>query len=175
MALALGDDWEVRLATEQGTFHRPFARVIQVPSIELVPESWSRTLVLSSYQIVAFPVEATSADVGMIQALNVVEAFWNAFTGPGIDVAHPARIPLYDYSTIPLDGPLAYASPINRFYNDYLKLEGAPDITPYQDPQDELLWSVAANIRVSWLRSSVVLSPGNPVQSVRANSSWETP
>lgn len=170
VALALGPQWEVRMATEKGTFNRPYARTIQVPSIEVVTEAFMRVRIQSAYQIVAFPEQGATAEDGLMNALAAVEALTTALA-PGVDMGRTARIPLYDYAGIPLTGPDAAATETNRDPRDFMKLEGQADIVPYQDPDDDTLWSVAANIRMSWLRSAAVPSAAPMTVSVGVEAS----
>lgn len=171
-ALALGDEWEVRLSSEKGVFNRPYARVAQVPSFSFIPQRLPVVKVLSSYQIVCFPAPGASADVSQLDALGVIDLLWTAFSGPGVqgpgapamrapvDPTRPYthRVPLYDYAGVPLDGPAAFVDETHRDPRDFLHVEAPPDISPFNDPADERLFSVAANIRMSWLRSAAVPS-----------------
>jgi hypothetical protein len=174
IALALGPQWEVRLSSEKGTFNRPYARVIQVPSIELVIESWIASRMQAVYQIVCFPEVGQNADESQANMLEAVDLLWQAFGGQGVEGGRIARVPLYDYYGIPLTGPEAFAVADDRKTYDFLKVEGAPSFVPTQDPDDELLWSVGCNITMSWLRSAVVPSTGNTAESVTATSDGST-
>jgi hypothetical protein len=148
-------DFEVRMSSEKGTFARPSATVLMVPSMQLVSESWVTSRLQATFNVTVYPLQGPSPEASQAAALAVVDALWNAFSGPGVALGHPYRVPLYDYDGVPVSGPGAFADESARHYADYLKVEGPPEVTPVQNPDDELLWSVAANIRMSWLRPSL--------------------
>ena len=56
VAMALGDDWEIRLGREEGAFERPFARVWQVAgsTYPLTGGSWLSDVV-QPFVISAYP------------------------------------------------------------------------------------------------------------------------
>lgn len=168
VALALGPDWEVRLAVEKGTFNRPQAQIIQIPSVQTFTESWHVTRIQTVHQVMAYPAAGQTAEDSLANALDAVELLAEAYTGPGVGAGYTARVPLYDYAGIPLLGPESAALESDRKYNDFMKLEQPPNFTPYQDPQDEMLWSVMGNITMSWLRNAAVRSGGPTAVSVTA-------
>lgn len=180
-AIALGGDWEVRLSSELGTFNRPYARVTQVPSIQMLTPRWNLTKYIASYSIVAYPSQMADADASHIEALRVADLFWVALAGPGVGTpvirapadgsrGRPSRIPLYDYDGIALDGPQAFADETKRDSRDFLHMEGPPEVVVANDPDDETMYSVAANIRMSWLRSAAVPSTAPTLQSIEAGA-----
>lgn len=155
VALAVGPDWEVRLSSEKGVFARPYARVAQIPSFQFVPLRLPVVRILSSYQIVLYPTPGLSADESQLSALSAMDLLWNAFSGPGVGMGRTERVPLYNYDGVALT---AGADESHRAAHDFMLVESPPSVTPYVDPANELLWSVAANIRMSWLRSAAVPS-----------------
>jgi hypothetical protein len=176
-ALALGDDWEVRASTEKGAFQRPGARVALVPSVQLMTTRWNLSKFVASFAIIAYPLKFPEADASQLEALRVTDLLWMAYAGPGVGnpVIRPAmdshrgrpyRVPLYDYDGVPLDGDDAFADESRRDPRDFLHIEGQPEVTTVNDPGDELLYSVAANIRMSWLRSAAVTSTAPIVERV---------
>lgn len=168
VAIALGDTWEVRLAVEKGTFNRPYAQIFQIPSIQPFTESWHVTRIQTVHQVMAYPAPGATAEESLANVLDAVELLAEAYTGPGVGMGYTARIPLYDYAGVPVTGPQSGVLETARKYNDFMKLEQPPNFTPYQDPQDELLWSVMGNITMSWLRNAAVRSGGNTAESVTA-------
>lgn len=180
-ALALGPEWEVRLSTEKGTFQRPGAQVQQVPNVQMVTQRWSQAKFVAGYQIMCYPVAMPTADQSQLEALRVLDLLWVAFAGPGagsptirrpVDSQRglPFRVPLYNYDGIPLFGPAAFAAETARDPRDFLHMEGQPEVTVTPDPGDETLYSVAANIRMSWLRSAAVPSGQPTTGSVRVGA-----
>jgi hypothetical protein len=177
-SVALGPDYEVRMAQEKGTFNRPYARVVQVPNIQLVTQRWDRAKLIASYNIVAYPVPGVNADASLLAAMDVAEKLWLAFAGPGVGnptmrrqvdsnmQGRPSRVPLYDYAGVPLDGPAAFVDETRRDPRDFMRVEGAPEVSPFADPDDERLFSVAANIRMSWMRFAAVPSSQPTVSDV---------
>lgn len=166
VAQAFGSAWEVRLSKQKGDFYRPFVRVTQVPTLTVVAESFTVIRLTSAYQVVAFPERQATVDGSQMTALAAVETLYQAFTGPGVGKGRVYRVPLYDYDGIPFTGPDAFATENDRVYCDFLKVEAPPDVQMNQDDDDDYLWSVAANIRMSWLRSAAVPSPGETITRV---------
>lgn len=170
VAMAFGDAWEVRLSQQKGDFYRPFVRVTQMPTLTMNAESAVNIRLTSAYQVVAFPSSQSTVDDSQANALAAVDTMYQAFTGPGVGKGRVYRVPLYDYTGIPYVGPEAFATENDRVYCDYLKVEGPPDITLNQDDDDDYLWSIAANIRMSWLRSAAVPSTGRTIVRVDAEA-----
>jgi hypothetical protein len=177
VAIALGDDVEVRMSGEKGVFHRPFAKVTQVPSVQMTVESWHTAKIIAAYQVTVFPVRKDSADESQQEVQRLAERLWVAFGGPGVGTptlsrvadptrGFPMRIPLYDYEAIAVRGPAAFATEADRDPRDFMKLEAPPALQLTQNDDDELLWSIAANIRMSWLRSAAVPSTASTTVSV---------
>jgi hypothetical protein len=168
VALTLGDEWEVRLSTEKGTFNRPYARVIQIPSVQYIVESFHNVKMQSVYQVMMFPKIGQNADESQMLALQAADQFWVAFASDFqlVGRGRNSRIPLYDYSGIPMTGSDSGALESDRLYNDFMKLEQPPNITPYQDPADETLWSVMANITMSWTRSALLPSTAPTARAI---------
>lgn len=158
VSLALGPDWEVRLSNEKGAFRRPFARVLLLPGITFPAQSFVVVKVIATMQIVAFPKRGVSPDASQLAAMDVVEQLWVAFGGPGVAEGHIYRVPLYDYAGVPISGPDSGVDETHRQPHDYMRVEAPPSVDPNVDPDDDSLWSVTANIRMSWVRSAAVPS-----------------
>lgn len=176
-ALALGPDYQVRMSTEKGVFARPAARVVQLPSLQMLTARWNVAQLTASYNIVAWPMPGTSADASNLAALDAADKLWTAFAGPGVGSptirrpadstrGHPYRIPLYDYDGIPLDGATAFAPESARDPRDFLHMEAPPEVQVLNDPDEETFFAVAANIRMSWVRWAAVPSAQPVLQRV---------
>lgn len=186
VALALGPDWEVRLSSEKGTFNRPYARVALVPSMEFSTVRLPQTQIIASFTITALPVPGVTADESQVEAMRVADLLWSAFSGPGVQgVGKPAmrvpldsnrpytnRVPLYDYTGVPLTGASAAVDETARSPNDFLRVVSPPNVVPMPDPASELLWAIAANIRMSWLRSAAVPSTASTTTSVTSGAQF---
>ena len=77
-------------------------------------------------------------------------------------ISHPMRVPLYDYDGVGINAPALEA---DRERGDYLRITEPPSVSRMVDEHDDLMWAVAANIRLSWRRSSVVPSVQPLIQS----------
>jgi hypothetical protein len=170
VALTLGDGWECRLSNQKGDFYRPFARVTQVPTLAVNAETSYRIKLTSAYTVVAYPEKQTTVDDTQYAAFQTMELLALAFAGPGVGYGRVYRIPFYDYDGIPYTGPDSYATEADRDPRDFLKVEGVPDLAINQDQDDDYLWSVTANIRMSWLRSAAVPSTAETIVRVDAEA-----
>jgi len=81
-------------------------------------------------------------------------------------VSGPMRIPLYDYSAVSASQG---ASDVARNRNDYLRITEPPAVSRLSDDQDDLMWVVAATIRMSWRRSSGVVSDLPLIRSINTS------
>lgn len=178
VAVAVGDDWEVRPSQERGVFNRPYARIAQVPSLQMVTQRWDVSKLLTTFNILLYPALGADADASHLEAMRVADVMWTAFAGPGVGSpvvrtpvdshrGRPYRVPLYDYDGIALGEP---ADETRRDPRDFLHVEAAPEIQTFIDPQEERAYTLAANIRMSWLRSAAVPSGAPTVQTVTSGA-----
>ena len=172
-ALALGDEWEVRMTDEEGAFKRPFCRVGAIPtggSVRMEGARFMRTT--QRFALVAYPIEKATPDEARLEAARVEELFMLAF-GQGVHTpsyrysthrGHPKRIPLSDYDGIALEEP---ATEGDREPNDFLIVSDDPSIGSLKDEEDDLLYAVTVDLAAWWVRSVAVTAPGShPVESV---------
>lgn len=81
-------------------------------------------------------------------------------------IAAPMRIPLYDYAGLPDN---VATNDVRRQRNDYLRIVEPPSVSRMVDEHDDLMWAVAANIRMSWRRSTAVTSDLPIIRSVNTS------
>jgi hypothetical protein len=176
LALALGPGWEVRLSEEKGAFRRPFARISLVPSLAAETIGWRYSKLTGAWQIAAFPVRGASPDEAQMSALVVHDLLVVAFAGQGFDPGSwpfaldptrgiPHRIPLFDYSQAAIRGAGAAVTQADRAPSDFMRVEGVPEVQVIQSEADERLFSLAANIRMSWTRSAAIPSSASTTKS----------
>lgn len=276
MALGLGDEWEVRLNSEEGAFKRPFCRIDLPGSTSLALAGQSTTDVEMAAAMVLYPKESTTASQALFRAMDVEETLYVIFnqgvatlppvgtvtatkqatgtltgdyryvvcaknrygkttasapvdvTGvsgrvkltwsvypeatsyqvfratpdvpagkerflletddeqtedgivyddgsltpvpntrpPYVNTARlgaPLRVPLYDYDGVSVNSG---ASDLLRPRGDFMRITEPPSLSRLSDDKDDLMWVVAANIRLSWRRSNVVTSALPIIRSV---------
>lgn len=81
-------------------------------------------------------------------------------------ISAPMRIPLYDYYGLDAN---TGASDLRRQRNDYLRIVEPPSVSRMVDEHDDLMWAVAANIRMSWRRSTAVTSDLPIIRSINTS------
>lgn len=150
VAVALGDAWEVRLAREEGAFDRPFCRVWQVAgtTYPLTGGKWLADIV-SPFVIAAYPVAGATPDDAFLGAQAVEEQLFHTFRA-GVGDGHPLRVPLCSYNGRALDEPGVWNPPAFMRVSDL-------STQPFQDPDDNLLWTVTCDVRLTWRRLAATI------------------
>lgn len=155
VAVALGDEWEVRLSREEGAFARPFARVWQVAgtTYPLTGGRWLADMV-QPFVIAAYPEAGRDPDQAMLFAQKVENTLYTAFR-VGVENGRPLRVPLYNYYRVRhWDAGEWYPRAFMRV-NDL-------STQPFPDPDDNLLWTVVCDVRLAWRRLAET-TPARPV------------
>jgi len=144
VAIALGDDYEVRLLTEQGTFKRPAAQVMDTTANDLTGPRHTIDN-LQSFSVHVFPEPGESVQESLGLAAVVENTMTDAFR-IGLAGGHACRIPLFDYEDVAWDeGTDA------RSYPDYLRVRDC-SVQRVQNPTEELLFTVTCDLRLAWRR-----------------------
>lgn len=159
-ALMLGDDWEVRLPGEEGTFERPFARVVVADAAQYRAATKYLTEAFAPFAVYTYPAKGATADEALMGALGVEEMLFQGFHVGVPDEGSPMRVPLYDYDGVPLSEPS-----LARFEHDYLRVSDL-STRHFADPDDRTLWSVVTDVRLSWRRTVLPVATGLPVTAV---------
>lgn len=159
VALALGDDWEVRLWTEVGTFALPYAKVTQAGEVTTTGGAVFVTQ-QAAFSVVAWTLPAETVEQAQEQARDVEEALWHAFRGGST----PLRVPLLDYDGKGLDQPGEWPAdhPVMRIEDFRMERRN--------DPDDDRRLTVECSFRANWRRASDRLAmyrEGRTVQSLR--------
>jgi hypothetical protein len=157
-AEALGDDWEVRLLSEEGTFSRPGAQVMEAGGQATTGPSHTMEHT-QSFSIHAFPEPGGTVTQSMIFAAEAEEQLLIAFR-VGVGEGRAARLPIYDYTSVPHD-----AGSTTRGHADYARILDL-EIRREQSPSDELLFSVAVEVRLGWRRNAALTSQGRVLQTI---------
>jgi hypothetical protein len=164
VAVALGDDWEVRLSREEGAFARPFARVWQVAgtTYPLTSGRWLADMV-QPFVIVAYPLQGRDPDQALLYAQSVENTLYQAFR-VGVENGRAMRVPLYNYyRTQDWDTGTWYPQAFMRV-NDL-------STQPFPDPDVNTLWSVVCDVRLAWRRIAETIPDSPTLESVRVESS----
>jgi hypothetical protein len=151
VAVALGDDWEVRLSREEGAFARPFARVWQVAgtTYPLTGGRWLADMV-QPFVIAAYPEPGRDPDQAMLFAQKVENDLYRAFR-VGVENGRALRVPLYNYYRVKdWDAGTWYPRAFMRV-NDL-------STQPFPDPDDNMLWTVVCDVRLAWRRVAETVS-----------------
>lgn len=164
VAVALGDDWEVRLSREEGAFARPFARVWAVAgsSYPLTGGRWLADLT-QPFVIVAYPERGRDPDEALLKAQKVENLLYRAFR-VGVENGRAMRVPLYNYYRVKhWDAGSWYPRAFMRV-NDL-------STQPFPDPDDNKLWSVVCDVRLAWRRVAETLPQAPVLGGVTATTS----
>lgn len=169
VALALGDEWEVRptggsLADE---FARPFCRVGAATVATTTPIGARQTETRQTFSIVAFPTVAATPEASELEAARVENLLTIAFVR-GIDPAlsargraHPLRVPLFDYSGVAWGQPVGDDARLG-----VARVIEPPTASSAADPADARVFVVALDVRLSWTQSIAEPLTGELVQAV---------
>lgn len=173
VALALGNDWEVRLTAEEGAFRRPFCRVAQATPAMTRVEGARMVRSQQTFTLYAYPIEKGTPDEARLEASRIEGVLLNAFAGQGAHTpsyytpsyrGHGMRIPIYNYDGIDLK---TAATEGDRQYNDFARVSDPPSVGAQVDPEDELMWVVTADVPIAWTRSTAVFATDpTTVQSI---------
>lgn len=150
-AEVLGELWEVRLWSEQGTFRFPFARVAKTGPTSYASRRVA-TDVLQAMQIHCYPPPATTVELALEQASALQELLVEGFE-TGVLLGRPRRIPLYDYDGVPAGG-----GSMARHPSDHLRVEDF-SVNYLPDAQDQTRVAVVADLRVGWSRYTLRPAP----------------
>lgn len=162
VALALGDEWEVRLAGDEGTFKRPFARAVPTSPAQYPAATATAFLTeaIQAFAVHAYPSASASGDESYLAALATGEALFRAFA-VGVGEGRPRRVPIYDYTDLPLgEGSTA------RHYADFAEVRDLSITEPHRDPDDETLWLVIVDLRLGWRRTVEPSSTGRTAVTI---------
>jgi hypothetical protein len=158
VASMLPDEWEVRLWDGEGEFNRPFARVAKVGPLLARGPAWY-TDVTQPMVVHSYPVPQETVEHSIFAAEEVEELLHEGFRVGIPPLGYPLRIPLWDWTGVPLDGP--NSDSVERLDHDYIRI--APDslqINRLHEPVDDRLITVVTEMRVTWRR------PGLPRRTV---------
>jgi hypothetical protein len=164
VAVALGDEWEVRISREEGAFARPFARVWQVAgtTYPLTSGRWLSDMV-QPFVIAAYPEQGRDPDEALLKAQKVENCLYRAFR-VGVENGRAMRVPLYNYYRVRnWDAGTWYPKAFMRV-NDL-------STQPFVDPDEDTLWTVVCDVRLTWRRIAETI-PSSPIlESVTATPS----
>lgn len=153
-ALVLGDTWEVRQWTDEGSFEPPYARVAEAGPASYVSQRVYTDITLPvQVHLYAPPAISTSAAIGAARDLR--EQVMQAIEVGQIDVtnaAFPRRIPLFDYA-----GLLLGQGSESRNYYDFIRVLDL-SMNTIQDANVPNAVVVVVDLRLSWRRDTT-LSP----------------
>lgn len=145
LSQALGDAWEIRLSREEGAFDRPFARVWQVAgsTYPLTGGKWLADIT-QPFVISCYPEPGATVDESLLAAQVVEEQLFHAFR-VGVAPGRPLRVPLCSYNGVALDEPGVWYPQAFMRVNDL-------STQPFPDPDDNSLWTVVCDVRLTWRR-----------------------
>lgn len=160
MSIVLGDDWEVRLEPEEGSFERPIC-VVRAVNAAVVSGPAHTTNYTRPFVLYLYPERFENVEQGQIRIDRLQQLILDAFlVGDQQNGAYPRRVPLYDYEGTDWGEGTDY-----RDNREFMRLD---DIQPHadRDPEDDLLWTVVFTLRLSWRRRGRVLPIGPALESV---------
>jgi hypothetical protein len=167
VAVALGDDWEVRLSQEQGAFARPFARVWQAAAATY-PLTGGRWLTdtIQPFVIAAYPPQGRDPDQALLLAQKVENDLYKAFR-VGVENGRPLRVPLYSYYRVK-------NWEAGRWYPKAFMRVADLSTQPYPDPDETTLWTVVCDVRLTWRRLAETIPEAPVLKGVAVSTSSVT-
>lgn len=161
VATSLGEEWEVRLLVEEGTFGRPAAQIMEATGQTITGPHHTMS-VIQTFMVHTFPVPGATVMESLIAAGEVEDNLVRAFR-IGVDRGRAGRVPLYNYDAVPHNEGSTSRNP-----QDYARILDF-EVSRTQSPQDELLFTVSAEVRLGWERDGQILSTGRVAQEIRTN------
>lgn len=159
LAEALGDEWEVRLWTDEGSFAPPLARV-SAASPTVYTSRRRITDIIQALQIHCYVAPAASSSAALIKARDVEQQLVRAIE-LGVGLAWPRRIPLYDY-----DGVAETEGSSARNLYDFMRVLDF-SVNAVMDSDDPNVVVVVADLRVAWSQLTTVDLSVRTVESLR--------
>lgn len=164
-------DYNVRLASEEGTWERPFCRIgWSTPAVN-ASQGQLALQITRTLNVVVWPAEAASGDEAVLVAEGVVEMLTLAFAvglhtpsyRPSSNRAHPSRIPIWDY-----DGKAFtdQATDADRDPRDFAWVVEPPSFDHLEDESTPRSRLVVGDVRLRWFRYIGVETPGEVVVTV---------
>lgn len=161
-ALILGDQWEVRQWSDEGSFEPPYARV--APAGQAIYTSRRvYTDIVMPVQVHLYPPPQISSSAAMDVAWDLREVVVQAVEVGQIDVpnaAWPRRIPLFDYA----DTPSVHGSDTRNYY-DYIKVMDL-SVNTIQDSNVPNAVVVVVDLRLAWRRDTTLTPQRGIVDSL---------
>lgn len=162
--VGLGEEWEVRLFADQGTFQVPFARVVSTGPTALDASAYhgSVTAPVAVWCYLGAEETDEGAELAGMRLRERVEALfaWGGEANQG----YPMRVPLFDYEGVPYPGV-----GVRRGERDFLRVSGL-SVMRQADPDDGRFVIVVAEMSLRWTRASELASDriaGTPVELVQ--------
>lgn len=166
LSIALGQDWEVRFAVEEGAFQRPFLRLTPSAPLESTAHGAMAVEMRRTYAVVAFPAYFDDIDASAMEAARVEDALLLAFARGVMTAsfrsnrAHPMRVPLWSFGGVgPAETPEMAAARDGvprRAANDFMRVDEPPTFTTLPDSDEDRAFIVVGNVRLRWARSIAV-------------------
>ncbi len=145
-------EFEVRLAKEEGTFVRPFARVGFAGSIDLPKGQLEMVDYIVPMFVHCYPERAATGEQAVVKSLELADRVGLIFrSGP-----HPYRVPFYDYEGVSLD-----RAGTERASTDFIRLSDV-SVETQVDSDEQYLTFVTVDIRATW-RRHMRLTDGDPL------------
>lgn len=167
-AVALGDEWEVRLSREEGAFARPFARVWQVAgsSYPLTGGRWLAD-VIQPFVIAAYVPRGRDSDHALMNAQKVENDLYRAFR-VGVGDGRAFRVPLLNYYRV------ADWERGNWYPKAFMRVADLAT-QPFADPDDDKLWTVTCDVRLTWRRVAETRPQTAPLRGLRLTRTPDEP
>jgi hypothetical protein len=150
-ALVLGDTWEIHEAAEEGTTARPMV-LVRPTAGQQISGPFHTMEIIQPFALYAYPAAGETPYESLHAASEAEELLVTAFRIGGVGAGRPGRMPLYDFDASgPDEGSDARQQP------DYARVLDF-STERMQATEDDLLWTVVAEVRLGWLRSALLAS-----------------
>lgn len=161
-ALILGEGWEVRQWSDEGTFEPPFARVAPAGQAIYTARRVYTDIVMPAQVHLYPPPQLTSSDA-MDVAWGLRERVVQAIEVGQVDVpdaAFPRRIPLFDYA----DTPPSHPSNLRNYYDFIKVMDLSMNTIPDSTVPNAVV--VVVDLRLAWRRDTTVYPQRDIVDSL---------
>jgi hypothetical protein len=159
VAEGLGDEWEVRLWDEAGSYDYPFARVRpSTPVAYSGPRLWQNAL--QSFAVHAYLLPTDDLDAALAGTMQLQDELYDLFASN----RYPLRVPLFDY-----DGVGLYETTESRHPYDWVRISdlGTEELV---SPEDDRLRWVVCTFRGGWGRTAYRAPAYRVVQNVKLDT-----
>lgn len=155
-------EYDHYLHREDGAFERPAVVVKKVGDL-LSPDTggWAMIDLTQPFAVYVYPLPAADVEQAETNKVQVEQRLWSVFKrgirleASGERLGAWNRVPLWDFADLTLNQAL----PMDREVDGYMRATSVT-ISSSQEEQDNRLWTIVLNVRLSWRQTGPERDPG---------------